>query len=234
MVNKNILIIGASTGIGEALKSQLLSAGAKLWSVSRSDIQIEHENHIKHIRMDVLSDEWNTEAFPEIIDGLIYCPGSIVLKPFRSLKAEQFRADYELNVVAAVNAIQSSLKALKKSDAAAIVLFSTVASFQGMPFHSSIAAAKSAVEGLGRSLAAELAPKIRVNVIAPSLTDTPLAANLLNSDERREAAAKRHPLKSYGDPAQIAATAKFLLSDDSSWISGQVIAADGGLSRLRV
>jgi NAD(P)-dependent dehydrogenase (short-subunit alcohol dehydrogenase family) len=122
----------------------------------------------------------------------------------------------------------------RSKNGAAIVLFSTVAVQTGLPFHASIASAKGAVEGLTRSLAAELAPKIRVNAVAPSLTDTPLAAQLLSSDDKRSASAKRHPLKRIGTPEDIANTALFLLEDSSAWMTGQIIGVDGGLGTVLV
>ena len=170
---------------------------------------------------------------PESLDGLIYFPGSISLKPFHRLSAEDFLTDFRINCLGAISAIQSALPALKASASASIVLFSTVACAQGMPFHASIAAAKGAVEGMAKSLAAELAPKIRVNVIAPSLTATALATNLLNSDAKREAAARRHPLQQVGNPDDVAALAAFLLSDESKFITGQILRPDGGLSSVR-
>jgi NAD(P)-dependent dehydrogenase (short-subunit alcohol dehydrogenase family) len=168
------------------------------------------------------------------LDGLVYFPGTIQLKPFHRLTADDFLNDLRVNCLGAVAAIQVALPALKKSGSASIVLFSTVAVAQGMPFHASIAAAKGAVEGLAKSLAAEFAPGIRVNVIAPSLTDTPLAAPLLNSEAKREAAAKRHPLQRVGSAEEVAELVSFLLSDASKSMSGQILRPDGGLSSLRL
>jgi NAD(P)-dependent dehydrogenase (short-subunit alcohol dehydrogenase family) len=168
------------------------------------------------------------------IDGLVYAPGTINLKPFRSLKKPQFQADLEVNLLGAIDLIQWALKGLQSATHPAVLFFSTVAVQQGMPFHASIAAAKGAVEGLTRSLAAEWAPKIRVNAIAPSLTDTPLADRLLNSDAKREAAAKRHPLQRVGTPQDLATAALYLLSEDASWITGQIIPVDGGMSSLKI
>lgn len=172
------------------------------------------------------------DALPEGLDGLVYCPGSINLKSFRSLKAPAFREAFELNVVGAVRCLQAAERALKKSERAAVVFFSTVAVQRGMPFHAGVAAAKGAVEGLTRSLAAEYAPAIRVNAIAPSLTDTPLAGKLLATDEKREASAARHPLKRVAAAEEIAAMAAFLLSDKAAFVTGQVIGMDGGLSAV--
>lgn len=233
MQNKNILIIGASSGIGNAIAELAGSQGANIYSISRSTPTLPPTLQYEHLDLDILADDIPTDFLPETIDGVVYCPGSINLKPFRSLTAEAFRQDYEINVIGAVKAIQSALKPMKKSDNASVVLFSTVAVQQGMAFHGSVAAAKGAVEGLTRSLAAELSPRIRVNCIAPSLVNTPLASNILSNDDRIEASNNRHPLKRIGQPNDIAQSAVFLLSDQSSWITGQVLGVDGGLSRLR-
>ena len=168
-----------------------------------------------------------------MLDGLVYFPGSITLKPFHRLTAEDFLRDFQVNCLGAAEAIRQALPSLKAAPSASIVLFSTVAAAQGMPFHASIAAAKGAVEGLGLSLAAELAPGVRVTVIAPSLTDTPLAGPLLNSDAKREAAAKRHPLQRVGEPADVAELVAFLLSDAAAFMTGQILRPDGGLSSIR-
>ena len=150
------------------------------------------------------------------------------------MSADTFREDYEINVIGAVKTIKAALKPMKKAEGTpSIVLFSTVAVQQGMAFHGSVAAAKGAVEGLTRSLAAELSPKIRVNCIAPSLVNTPLASKILSSEDRIKASNERHPLKRIGEPNDIAQTTAFLVSDNSSWITGQVIGVDGGLSKLR-
>ncbi len=230
---KNYLVVGGSSGIGLAISQHLLTEGHQVWVVSRTAPTIDSPN-LHYLAGDVTADELSLPGLPDQLHGVAYCPGSIRLKPFRSLKPNLFREDYEINVIGAVKVLQACWRNLKKADSSSIVLFSTVAVAQGMPFHASIAAAKGAVEGLTKSLAAELAPKIRVNAIAPSLTDTPLAASLLSSPERREASAKRHPLKRIGTAEEIADLALFLLSDKSGWISGQVIGADGGMSVLRV
>lgn len=226
------LIIGGSRGIGRALAEQLVQAGHAVLVGSRE--RDETPAGAVWFPFDARRDELPDQVTGQALDGLAYLPGSIVLKPFRSLSADQFREDFELNVLGAVRVIQAALPALKKSGQASVVLFSTVAATQGMPFHTSIATAKAGLEGLTRSLAAELAPAIRVNAIAPSLTDTDLAEKLLSSPEKREAAARRHPLQRVGAVKDLAAMAAFLLQPEHSWISGQVIAVDGGMSTLRV
>jgi len=233
MQGKKIMVVGATSGIGKALTEKLTIAGAEVYAVSRSE-DGTHPGIIDYATVDIVNEDIPTEIIPETLDGLVYCPGSIVLKPFRSLSEDQFRADYDINVMGAIKSIKAVLKPLKKSEQpASVVLFSTVAVQQGMPFHASIAAAKGALEGLTRSLAAELAPHIRVNCVAPSLTDTPLASKILSSPERVDASSQRHPLKRIGTAADVANTAYFLLSDDSSWMSGQILGVDGGMSSLR-
>jgi NAD(P)-dependent dehydrogenase (short-subunit alcohol dehydrogenase family) len=169
-----------------------------------------------------------------VIVGLVYCPGSINLRPFRGLKIDAFESDMQINFISLVKVIQTDLPNLSASNQSSIVLFSSVAASMGMPFHTSIAAAKGAIEGFAKALAAEYAPKIRVNVIAPSLTDTPLADKFLNSDLKKEKSAERHPLKKVGTSEDMAQMACFLLSEKSSWISGQIFHVDGGMSTLLV
>ena len=224
------LIVGASRGIGKALAKSLLQEGdVELFLASRSQVELEGDFHFQTI--DVNTDF--TLELPETLDGLVYCPGSINLKPFHRFKDEEFLDDFKINTLGAAKVIRQSLAALKKSQNASIVLFSTVAVETGLGFHSSISAAKGALEGMARSLSAELAPNIRVNLIAPSLTDTPLAERLLSSEDKKEANAARHPLKRVGEAEDMAETAKFLLSKGSSWITGQTIKVDGGLSTIR-
>jgi 3-oxoacyl-[acyl-carrier protein] reductase len=229
-MKKQILLVGGNSGIGLATAKLLKSSGHSLVAASRSNDQLSA------LGIPVQPFDAENPApldLPETLDGLVYFPGTINLKPFQRLTSEDFLRDFRINCLGAASAIQSALPALKASPAASIVLFSTVAVAQGMAFHASVAAAKAAVEGLAKSLAAELAPKIRVNVIAPSLTDTPLAGQLLGSDQKREAAEKRHPLQSVGDPDHVARLTAFLLSDDSAFITGQILRPDGGLSSLR-
>ena len=228
---KNYLIIGAGSGIGKAIMNELYHSENQLYVTSRSSDKIEQKENIHFQEIDV-TQEFELE-FPEQLDGLVYCPGTINLKPFHRLSEEDFLTDFKINHLGAVKVIQQALKALKKSEQASIVLFSTVAVQTGLSFHASVASAKGAIEGLSRSLAAELAPKIRVNAIAPSLTDTPLASNLLSTEQKKTANAERHPLKKLGTPKDIAKAAVYLLSDDSAWVSGQVLTIDGGIGSLR-
>ncbi len=234
MSNKNYLVVGGSSGIGLELVKLLSEEGNQIFVISRSNDHLAGIANVHHIAMDVLTDDLPADRLPALLHGVAYCPGSINLRPFRSLKAEHFREDFEINVLGAVKILQSVQGALKKAGQASVILFSTVAVGQGMPFHASVAAAKGAVEGLTRSLAAEWAPAIRVNCIAPSLTDTPMAGKLLATPEKREASGNRHPLKRVGEAREMAAMAHFLLSDKGGWITGQVIGIDGGLSKLKV
>lgn len=229
---KRIIIIGASSGIGHALAKQLINEQqSRIISIGRqAPVGFEPEQHIVH-------DVTSSEPLPVIegaIDGLVYCPGSINLRPFKALKQQDFQNDFSINVLGAIKLIQQYLPNLTASSSAAVVMFSTVAVQMGMPYHASVAAAKGAVEGLGRALAAELAPKVRVNVIAPSLVKTPLAARLTDTEAKIAAAGERHPLKRIGQPEELAALAAFLLSDAASWITGQVLHVDGGMSSLKV
>ncbi|QNR24461.1 SDR family NAD(P)-dependent oxidoreductase [Croceimicrobium hydrocarbonivorans] len=229
---KNYLIVGGGSGIGKVIAERLAAEGNQVWAFSRSIEESERRLGIISRNFDVLNDE-GLPDIGEVIDGLVYCPGSIQLKPFERISLDAFRADLEINYLGAIKVLQQALPLLKKSDSASVVLFSTVAVQNGLPFHSSISGAKGAVEGLCRSLAAEYAPKIRFNAIAPSLTDTPLAQALLSNDRKREANADRHPLKRVGQPEDMAEMALFLLSEKSSWISGQVLKVDGGMSAIR-
>ena len=234
METKNFLIIGGSTGIGLEIVKALHEKGNEIYVGSRSHDQLTGLDGVHHFTLDVKTDVFNLEKLPEILNGLVYCPGTIRLKPFQRLTIDDFLEDLQINFLGAVKTIQACLKQLKKSSTpASVVLFSTVAVKTGMPFHASVAGAKAAVEGLTRSLAAEFAPRIRVNAIAPSLTDTPLAGNLLSSEEKRQASADRHPLKRIGTPQEVARLALYLLSDASAWLTGQILHLDGGMSTLK-
>ena len=229
---KNILLIGGSYGIGNAI-AKALQNEAHVYIASRTNANLTDLN-ISHIPFDATNDILDTTKLPSIIDGLVYCPGSINLRPFKGIKPEAFEADMNINFISLVKVIQTILPNLVASEQSSIVLFSSVAASMGMPFHTSVAAAKGAIEGFAKALAAEYAPKIRVNVIAPSLTDTPLADKFLSTDEKREKSAMRHPLKRFGTSNDIAEMTCFLLSEKSSWISGQIFHVDGGMSTLLV
>ena len=226
---KTVVIIGGSKGIGEAILRNQLNTH-KVVNISRSKPFIVHEN-LLHYNCDILVDE-----LPDLneVDSLIYCPGSINLKPFSRFKIEDFQSDFEINFLGAVKAIQKYLPKLKEANNASILLFSTVATKLGMPFHSSIASAKSAVEGLVKSLGAELAPKIRINAIAPTITNTTLAEKLLRNDAMKEAIAERHPLKKYLIPQEVASMADFLISEKSGAMSGQIMTLDCGIVTFKI
>ena len=229
-MKKNILIVGGTSGIGLELVEKLKETHT-VYAASRKPGPLEGEQ-LTHISLDVTGELPDLSALPEKIDGFVYCPGSINLKPLKMLSEDAFREDLELNFLGLVRVLKAVMS--RFSDGASLVFFSTVAVGSGMPFHTSVAAAKGAIEGFARSLAAEYAPKLRVNVIAPSLVDTPLASRLLNNDKKREKMAERHPLKRTGTVSDIAEMASFLLSDQSSWMTGQILGVDGGLSTLNL
>jgi 3-oxoacyl-[acyl-carrier protein] reductase len=226
---RNILIVGGSKGIGSAILLQQLELN-KVINISRNPPDLTHSNLV-HLGLDVLKDE-----LPEIenIDTLIYCPGSINLKPISGLSVDDFRNDFEINVIGAVKVIQKYLPVLKKGNQPSIVLFSTVAVKLGMPFHASIATAKAGVEGLVKSLGAELAPTVRVNAIAPTITETSLSASILRNDRMKENMIERHPMKSYLKPDEVAHMVDFLISEKASSISGQVFEMDYGLVSFKI
>lgn len=229
--DKNIVVVGGSSGIGEALLKQLAGTGANLFNLARRNSEVEG---VTNIGLDVTEEFDQIAGLPDMIDGLVYCPGTINLKLFVSLKPADFQRDFDVNVLGAVKVVKVLLKNLKASESSSIIFFSTVAVAQGMNYHASIAASKGAVEGLTKSLAAEFAKSnIRVNAIAPSITETPLASGLLGNEERRKLSEDRHPIKAIGDPQDVAAMVKFLLSDHSKWMTGQILHMDGGLSTLK-
>jgi NAD(P)-dependent dehydrogenase (short-subunit alcohol dehydrogenase family) len=228
--SKKYLIVGANSRVGSSLLKLLKSEYHEVYTASRTTVADSYG----HTIMNVIKDDLDVNQLPESLDGLVYCPGSITLKPFHRISDQEFMDEFQLNVMGAIKVVRTTLPLLKNSAQSSIVFFSSVAVQQGMPFHASIATAKGALEGLTRSLAAEFAPKIRVNCIAPSLTNTPLAARLLTTDEKKKASDDRHPLKRIGEPDDLARLALFLLTAQSSWITGQIIHADGGLSTLKV
>jgi NAD(P)-dependent dehydrogenase (short-subunit alcohol dehydrogenase family) len=228
------LIIGASSGIGKSLAEQLASENHNVIGTFNKNLINSNTEKLQYFPLDVTQEQLTLNFLPDIIDGLVYCPGAINLRPFGRIKPEDFLNDYNLQVLGAVKVIQAVLPKMKEAENPSIVMFSTVAVQLGLTFHTQVAASKGAIEGLTKSLAAEFAPKIRVNCIAPSLTDTPLASGLLNTPEKKEANAQRHPLKRVGTTQDIANMAAFLLSEKSSWISGQIMKVDGGMSSLKV
>ena len=229
---KNILLIGGSFGIGLEI-AKVFEKESNVFVASRTSENLDALN-VTHIPFDASADTLDASKLPSIIDGLAYCPGSINLRPFRGLKIETFEDDLQINFINLVKVIQTVLPQLTASKQSSIVVFSSIAVSIGMPFHTSVAASKGAIEGFAKALAAEYAPKIRVNVIAPSLTNTPLADKFLNNEAKQQKSAERHPLKRFGQPEDIAQMADFLLSEKSCWITGQIFHVDGGMSTLLV
>ena len=227
---KNILLIGGSTGIGYEL-SQKLKEDNNIFISTRNQDKFNHPN-IKTNELD-LDKEFETDWLPEHLDGFVYLPGTINLRPFKGLKPSVFLEDFNINVMGCVTILQKVLPKIQAAENPSIVMFSTVAVKIGMPFHSSVSSSKGAIEGLTRSLAAEFAPKIRVNAIAPSILDTPLAEKFLNSETKLENSRNRHPMKEIGSPKDISEVVKFLLEDNSKWMTGQIIPFDGGISSVK-
>ncbi|MFS4447827.1 SDR family NAD(P)-dependent oxidoreductase [Maribacter sp. 2307UL18-2] len=227
---KNILLIGGSHGIGRSI-AKTLSQEYQVTVASRTNDDLEGLS-VTHLPFDVLADDLELSQLPEEIHGFAYCPGSINLKPFKMLSLETFHEDMQLNFFSMVKIVKLIMP--RMAEGASMVFFSTVAVGSGMPFHTSVAAAKGAIEGFAKALAAEYAPKIRINTIAPSLVDTPLAKRLLSNDRKREMMSERHPLKRVGEAGDIANIAVFLLSDKSTWMTGQVVGVDGGISTLNI
>lgn len=225
---KQYLVIGGSTGIGRAIVDGLMERKQAVTATYNQN----PVNEVYFHHLDVTQDELDLYFAPKELNGLVYCPGSINLKPFHRISPADFMADLQLQTIGAIKVLQALLPNLKVGNGS-VVLFSTVAVQQGFNFHSQVAVSKGAIEGLTRALAAEWAPAVRVNCIAPSLTDTPLAEKLLSTDQKREANAERHPLKRIGTAHDLAEMAMFLLSDQSSWITGQVLKVDGGMSSIK-
>ena len=227
---RHYLIVGGTRGIGAALATQLIAEGHHVTLWARNPVDVPGAQFFINNPAEKTPD---LSGLPPVLDGLVYCPGSINLKPFARLTEEDFLQDFHINVLGAVRSLQSVAPLLKKSEQASVVLFSSVAATLGMPFHASIASSKAAIEGLVKSVAAEWAPAIRVNGIAPSLTNTSLAEKLLNTPDKIDAAAKRHPLQKVGSPEEVAAMAAFLLSPQAAWITGQILHIDGGMSAIK-
>lgn len=229
----NYVIIGGSSGIGQEAVTHLSGLRNRVFATYHTHPLTSDSDLISYHALNVLDNSLDFSFLPETIDGLVYCPGAIQLRPFGRISSSDFVADFNLQVVGAIKCIQALLGQLKKGNQPSIVLFSTVAVQTGLNFHTQVSVSKGAIEGLTKSLAAELAPTIRVNCIAPGLTNTPLAANLLNTDQKWEANAQRHPLKRVGTVQDMAYMIEFLLSDKSSWMTGQILHVDGGMSTLK-
>ena len=238
---KNIVIFGATGGIGSATAHRMKEKGYALHLVSRN------ENKLQALASELnasfsLGDVTDPGLFSRVADdvgsaihGLVYAVGTMNLNNLTRLSIEDFLQDYQVNAIGAALAIQSLLPALKhNANPSSVVLFSSVAAEQGFSFHASISMAKGAVRGLTLAMAAELAPKIRVNAISPSLTRTPLAESFLSNEKMIEAITKLHAMERLGTPEDMAALCEFLLSDESGWITGQIIGLDGGRSTLRI
>lgn len=230
---KTYLIIGGTSGIGLET-TKLLSKDNRVIVLSRTNKNLDGLSNVEFHSADVIKSVDELPSIADKIDGLVYCPGTINLKPLKSLKLEDFQNDFEINLLGAIKVINKYFNNLKSAEKASIVLFSTVAVQTGMPYHSSVASSKGAVEGLTRTLAAEFAPNIRVNCIAPSITNTPLAEKLLNNEAKVKASEDRHPLKRIGSAEEIAQTVEFLLSEKSGFITGQIIKVDGGISSVKI
>ena len=227
---KNILVVGGSKGIGREIVNSQLEKGNNCYNFSRTESGINNQNLIEE-KIDILSDD-----LPKIenIDSVIYCPGSINLKPILQLKEEDFVNDFNINVLGAIKTVKTYLNNLKKGDDPSLLFFSTVAVGQGMPFHSSVSVAKAGIEGLTKSLAAELAPSIRVNCIAPTITRTDMAQRILRNEKIEENIANKHPLKKICEAKDISDMADFLISHKAKNITGQIMHVDGGMSTLKI
>jgi len=238
MSGRHYLIYGATGGIGSAIARKVVSQDAKVFLVARDAPKVEalgNELSMPWLAADVLDE--NTfdavaEQSPDVLDGLVYAVGNINLKSVKRLKPDDFVHDYRLHALGAARAVQTALPALEKGADASVVFFSSVAAKLGFSMHASMGMAKGAVSGLTVSLAAELAPRIRVNAIAPSLTQTKMAAPLISNAAMATAIAKQHPMQRLGAPEDIASLACWLLGSESSWMTGQVLGLDGGRSTL--
>lgn len=231
---KTYILIGASSKVAQSLIGNLNAEDYKIIAFSRAENPYPEKENIHWYQFNILEDDFKSDQIPAMVDALVYFPGTINLKPLASLKPEDFRYDFDVNFFGAVKAVKAFYRSLRKSGNGSVVLFSTVAAKVGMPYHASIASAKAAVEGLTRSLAAEFAPHVRVNCIAPSLSDTQMASKLLSTQERKNSILQRNPMKKIGEPEELAAMAEFLAGEKSAWITGQIIGVDGGMSTLNL
>jgi len=231
-MNKNYVIIGGSSGIGKELVSILAREGHNVFATYNEN-KVKNNDKVQYQKFNVLNDSLNLDNLPDEIDGLVYCPGSINLKPFKRFTDEDFISDFKLQVVGATSVIKALIPRLATGENSSIVLFSTIAVQIGFNFHSQVSISKGAIEGLTRSLAAELAPKIRVNAVAPSITDTSLAGKFLNTPQKIAAQAEKNPLKKIGEVKDVAEAAAYLLTDKSSWTTGQILHVDGGSSTIK-
>lgn len=227
-------VIGGSSGIGKAIVKNMAEKGYEVFASYHSQVPDFQHDNIEWVQWSAADNALNLGELQSPIHGVVYCPGTIVLKPFQRIKLEEFKRDLEINCYGAISILQQFFPFLKLSDSASVVLFSSVAVETGMPFHTAVSISKGAIQGLVKALAAEWSPNIRVNAIAPSLTETSLAASFLSSQEKKEAAALRHPLKRILSADEVAALAMFLLSAESSGITGQIFKVDNGIGSLRV
>ena len=235
-MSEKYLIFGATGSIGSNLSRQLKDNNKDIHLVARNENEVKNLSEsigCTYTVADVLENDFVEKVKTDIDDvkGIAYCVGSIDLKPMRMVSEEDFNKCMKLNLYSAFDVIKGYQESLKKNKGA-VVLFSTVAAKRGFTNHSIIASAKAAVEGLTVSLAAEFAPNIRVNCVAPSLTKSKIAQPMLKSIPIAEGIAKAHPMKRIGEGKDAAAMAKFLLTEESSWITGQIIGVDGGRSSL--
>lgn len=229
---KNYIVIGGSSGIGKELVAILANEGHQVFATYHNN-PVSNTEKVTYQKLNVLEDTLELSDLPEHIDGLAYCPGHINLKAFKRYSDEEFLDDFKLQVLGATKIIRELLPKMTKNGTSSIVLFSTIAVQSGFNFHSQVAISKGAIEGLTRALAAEFAPKVRVNAIAPSLTNTNLAEKFLNTPEKIAFQTEKNPLKKIGEAKDIAESAAFLLSDKSSWITGQILHLDGGASVIK-
>ncbi len=232
------VILGATGSIGSSLAKKLIESGDQVHLVGRDETSVSslaNELNSSYTTCDVLEENFSDKILSDLgetpVNGLAFCVGSIDLKPLKLTKRSDFMQSFNLNLISATEVIKALADNLKKNKGS-VVLFSTVAIKQGFPNHAIVASAKGAVEGLTISLAAEFAPNIRVNCIAPSLTNSKISEFLLKNEKVAEGIAKMHPLKRIGNGNDSSSMAKFLLSEESSWITGQVIGVDGGRSSV--